>query len=124
MPASDAGLEPGPETACRAYPVEAEEALNAWMASKVLDEIWVSPAGWWYAAWMHRQLEVDQLQAQLAAQQAVVDAARAWRDAILESGDPDDPDYEDERILDAGHQIYKALRAIEAQAAQPEGEPR
>jgi hypothetical protein len=63
VPAGDAGLE---QTPGRAYPVEAEEALKAWMDSKALDQIWVSPAGWWYAAWMHRQPEVDRLQAQLA----------------------------------------------------------
>lgn len=57
-------------TAVRAYPIEAEKALEAWMADKEQQGIWTSPAGWWYAAWMHREAEVAQLRSDLAHAQA------------------------------------------------------
>lgn len=53
------------ERAARAYPIEAEKALDAWMAEHEAKGIWVSSAGWWYAAWMHRQAEVARLQARV-----------------------------------------------------------
>jgi hypothetical protein len=63
----------------RAYPIEAEEALTAWVATRT-EGVWTSPAGWWYAAWMHRQAEVSSLQDQIAHLTGYVDGLKRGSD--------------------------------------------
>jgi hypothetical protein len=53
------------ETASRAYPVEVEAALTAWIAENDRQGVWVSPAGWWYAGWKHGRAELEAAQAEV-----------------------------------------------------------
>lgn len=82
QPMTTSAPQSGDERAARAYPIEAEEALEAWMAANDSQGIWVSPPGWWYAAWMLQQAEVERLKVQLAAQDEVIKAAQFVRSGV------------------------------------------